>query len=167
MRRYWSKVLLRLHGCVRYRKSKGYTLLELVVYLSISIIILSLGIKCLFEGSRSLNFGINKVRNINKAINGLNSVEYLAKKDAVTEINVIGDDLLLYEEVEEKLFYIRRIKKVGTELKVFHYLWQNGSQEDRGNYPIMKEIDDFKAVRKGNIIYLVVVKGGEEYIRCL
>lgn len=148
------------------RKS-GFTILESIIYISISLIIITIGVTTFMNCYKSFSKVIEENRIYNQVYNTFNSVEMLCNKEGVFEIGAEGDKLVIYEALDSSGYKVRRIFKSGNELKVFHYVNYGGIDNLTGNNPMLKNIEGFKVYKKDNILYLVITKGGEEYIKCI
>lgn len=147
------------------KKNKGFTILETVAYLSISLIIISIAITSTIKSYRELSGFIKKNREMNQVYNAFNFIDYWCYRDKVFEVKKSGDKLEIYEAVDGTQYSLKRIYKNGENLSMFHYDVYN--VKPVANNPIIENIDDFKVYKKENLIYISIIKGGEEYMKCI
>lgn len=145
-------------------KKKGFTLIELIIYLAVSLTIVLILSDIFIVFYKSFNRNINKDRNINSIENGL-----VAIKDMVMDSRVIfkesdKNSLLIYQKFKD-FYWVQSIYKKDNNLIVeYSEQYFNNVSIRKGRQTIIKNINNFYVYEKGNLLYVKIIKEGEEYI---
>lgn len=145
--------------------SKGFTLLETTIYLSISLIIISIAVSTAIEAYNYMRNLIVKSREMNQVYNAFSTIDYFSSKETVFKVDKSGDTVEIYESIGNENYKIKRILKRGNNLSLVHYNETN--VQEVSNNPIMENIEDFKVYKKESLVYVEITKGGEGYIKCI
>lgn len=145
-------------------KKKGFTLIELIIYLAVSLTIIFILSDIFIAFYKSFNRNINKDRNINSIENGL-----VAIKDMVMDSRVIfkesnKNSLLIYQKFKD-FYWVQSIYKKDNNLIVeYSEQYFNNVSIRKGRQTVIKNINNFYVYEKGNLLYVKIIKEGEEYI---
>lgn len=145
-------------------KKKGFTLIELIIYLAVSLTIVLILSDIFIAFYKSFNRNINKDRNINSIENGL-----VAIKDMVMDSRVIfkesnKNSLLIYQKFKD-FYWVQSIYKKDNNLIVeYSEQYFNNVSIRKGRQTVIKNINNFYVYEKGNLLYVKIIKEGEEYI---
>ena len=107
---------------------------------------------------------INKDSNINSIENGL-----VAIKDMVMDSRVVfkenkKNSLLIYQKFKD-FYWVQSIYKKDSNLIVeYSEQYFNNVSIIKGRQTIIKNINNFYVYKKGNLLYIKIIKEGEEYI---
>ena len=148
-------------------KKKGFSLIELIIYLAVSLTIILILSDIFIVSYKSFNRNINKDSNINSIENGI-----VAIKDIVMDSRVIfkenkKNSLLIYQKFKD-FYWVQSIYEKDNNLIVeYSEQYFNNVSIKKGKQAIIKDINSFYVYEKGNLIYIKIIKEGEEYIVCL
>ena len=135
------------------------------MYIAISLIIISISVSLTTKTYLRIRDFIEENREMNGVYNAFNTLDYLCTKDLVFKISKSEDKLEIYERIDGEYYSIKRVFKKGRNLSLVHYNINN--IEEVSNNPILENIDGFSVYKKGNLVYIILRKGGEGYIKCI
>ena len=148
----------------RNNKNKGFTLIECITYLSISLIVVSIGIKLLIDSKKIFYTSIKENMNLNSIEEAFHMIDVM-KIDHFYEIT--GD-------IEKnKIIFDKKGSLQKNELctdkndLIIKYYDYSGYNKQISKNLLLSNIDNFKVKKKGKLIYIVIKKNGEEYIKCI
>ena len=145
-------------------KKKGFTLIELIIYLAVSLTIILILSDIFIVFYKSFNKNINKDSTINSIENGL-----VAIKDMVMDSRVVfkenkKNSLLIYQKFKD-FYWVQSIYKKDSNLIVeYSEQYFNSVSIIKGRQTIIKNINKFYVYKKGNLLYIKIIKEGQEYI---
>lgn len=151
---------------MKYKK-KGVTLLELVLYMSISLVI-SLTAISIFTELRKVYFkSTEESINVNKIVEGFITIDNLAKDKELEKIEMKSNSLKFY--YNGNLSYIvKEVIQDNDKLIIRYYIKQGDIYLSYGApNDIIAEIEGFNVNKKGKLIYITIKKKGELYIKCI
>ena len=162
---------------MRYKK-KGSTLIELLLYMSLSLVISLIGMKILLDTRQVYYKNLDESLNSNHISEGFIRIEEITKeedKDKILErIEVLPDSIKFYcndYELKEapKGKIIKELMKINDELV---FVYHKKVNEDYIRLPtpintIMDNIEEFHVIKKGKLVYISVKRGGEVFIKCI
>lgn len=151
---------------MKYNK-KGFTLLEILLYMSISLVILLI-VTVVLKDIKQIYFkGIDKSINVNKIVEGFMIIDKLAKEDELIKVDMNSDSIKFYY-TDEIGTLVKEIKKDGNKLIIKYYKKQGETYYSYGSpNDIIAGIEEFIVKKKGKLIYLSIKKEGELYIKCI
>lgn len=151
---------------MKYRK-KGFTLLEILVYISVSSVVLIISTKVLIDTRYIFYSTINSIQNINGIENGFITIDSLVNDNQIRRIEADGNKVSLYYQTNEGQI-IKQLIKDNNDLIIRYY--KSNSQEYypyTGHNDVISNIEDFKVIKKGKLIYLLIKKEGDTYIKSI
>lgn len=151
-------------------RKKGYTLVEVVVYLALSVLITTLVFQ-IFLGINNIFLKcLNRSNALNTVENTFISIYDIARDPRVVKMEKKNESLKIYYSTEINNTYdVKDIKKNNKDLVVEYYQNKDGVDVilERRSEKLMLNINDFKVYKKENIIYIKVIKDGDEYIKSI
>jgi competence protein ComGC len=151
---------------MKYRK-KGFTLLEILAYLSISSVVLIISTKVLIDTRYIFFSSMNSIQNINCIESGLITIDSLVNDSQIKRIEANDNKVNLYYATNEGQI-IKQLINDNNDLIIRYY--KSNSQEFypyTGHNDVISNIEDFKVIKKGKLIYLIIKKEGDTYIKSL
>lgn len=150
-------------------KHKGYTLIELIIGLSIQIIIMSLGVQSVVISLKEYNNEKEIAIENDKVDEAILTIDRYLKGNMIEkiEINEIVDEIsiTIRQSHSETTNIVKRIKKDNIGRIVL--------ESYRGNFKsavnvVLRDTEKFDIVRKGEVNYIIIktIKG-EEKVICL
>ncbi|NLK95731.1 MAG: hypothetical protein GX275_11185 [Clostridiales bacterium] len=148
-------------------KKRGISLLEILVYLFLSIIIISISTSIFIKIQETYYNSLLENKKLNSIVESFISIENMAKSEEVIKIECINNNVKIYcQNVDEIM--VKELKLKDTSLIVNHYIYISGSYYTYGSpNTILLNVNDFSAVKKGNLIYLNLKINNEDYTKCI
>ena len=156
----------------RFIKNKGYTLIEVVSVIAISIIVMSIGFTLLISTYKYYSNSIEDAVREDEVDNALINIDRLITRDMITEINVRDIDKeieVVYSKIygSDTLLNTKVIKYENGKLVVKTYDGLRRSFLLATN-TILKDVREFNIIKKENIYYYkIILKTGDEIIQCI
>lgn len=160
------------------KKSKGFTLIEIVIVMGITIAISGAIISLIIESLHNYDEALNKSLRLSTLDNAMINIDILCNSPLIIEHEAnsieyktrFGENILIsYWEsysggiINEKLVYLS-----GEELKVRTYRIINGNKEERTTNVLLKDVSEFKVIIKDKLIYYKIkTKYGGKRVRCI
>lgn len=151
-------------------RKRGYTLIEVVIYLALSILITTLLFEIFFSINNIFLKCLNRSNNLNSIENTFISIYDISRDPRVVKMEKKNESLKIYYSTEINNNYeVKHIKKNDKDLVVEYYQYKNGVDitSERRSEKLMLNIDDFKVYKKKNVIYIKVIKDSDEYIKSI
>lgn len=145
----------------------GFTLIELIVYLAVSLVIILMLSDIFIICYKSFNKNINRDSSINSIENGIIAIKDMAMDSRVIFKEKYNNSLVLYQEFIN--FYWLQSIYIKDKALIVEYSerYDSGACKIKEEETIIKNISDFSVYEKGNLLYIKIVKEGEEYITCI
>ncbi|WP_317310221.1 hypothetical protein [Clostridium thermobutyricum] len=148
-------------------KCKGYTLLETSIYLGLTTLLFCILTKCIISTSIETKSIYSNSMKINSIESGIYNI-----KDYLN-----GYSNLYFEENQNKLVIFKKDDSAKSPLKdeiyfferklfLKYYRRENGNLKTYSSL-IMDNIDDFRIIKKDNLLYLIIKSGGIERYVCV
>lgn len=143
------------------KNSKGVTILEMLISLSIASIICSMVLPVFFYIGRFYNRSTNIEKSWFSACQGMLYIDSCLQED-VTDVQLDNNKLkILFSDGSNKEIYFVKSGSIGTILVC--------SENYKGKFVnnVVKNISDFKAEVNRNLVYITIqTSDGRKYIRC-
>lgn len=159
------------HGGCKVNKKRGYTLIELVAVMAISIIVIGIGLTLTITAYRNYLNIVNKSIRDNEVYNGLLTIDRLLAEYMIIEIkandenNVIEIDYLI-EHCKDDVRTKRISAKSGEIIVETYKSIRPGLILN--TMPILRGISNFEVIKKKNLYYYkITLETGEEIIQCI
>lgn len=149
-----------------YKKNRGFTLIECIVYMFLSVLIMAMGFKLLVTVTNVFFDTVNMGLDLNSINEGFLDIDRFLRDNKVQKIESDENKLVIYKGDNKNICEIQEISKLDNNLVIKYFDIRNLSKYTTRN-TIVSNISDFKVKTKGKIIYLTVKKGGNEYKRCI
>lgn len=148
-------------------KKKGISLLEILVYLSLSVVVILLTTSLYIKVQKNYYDNITENKNLNSIAEGLITIETMVKDEDVYKIESTNSNLKLYL-ISEGQSMIKEIKINNDRLMVYYYKLYYESYYLYGSPNVLIiNIKEFYIIKKGNLIYLNLKINNENYTKCI
>lgn len=152
--------------CIKNNK-KGFTLIEMIIYLAVSLLIILILSDIFIISYKSFNKNIKKDRYINSIENGIIAIKDMSMDSRVIFKEKNNNSLVLYQKFKD-FYCVQSIYKKNNQLIVeYSERYDNGNYEIKAEETIIKNIDNFYVYKKENLLYIKIIKEGKEYIICI
>lgn len=152
--------------CIKNNK-KGFTLIEMIIYLAISLLIILILSDIFIVSYKSFNKNIKKDSYINSIENGIIAIKDMSMDSRVIFKEKNNNSLVLYQKFKD-FYCVQSIYKKNNQLIVeYSERYDNGNYEIKEEETIIKNINDFYVYKKENLLYIKIIKEGKEYIICI
>lgn len=160
------KLQIRQNGWMLTKK-KGISLLEILVYLSLSVVVILLTTSLYIKVQKNYYDNITENKNLNSIAEGLITIETMVKDEDVYKIESTNSNLKLYL-ISEGQSMIKEIKINNDRLMVYYYKLYYESYYLYGSPNVLIiNIKEFYINKKGNLIYLNLKINNENYTKCI
>lgn len=155
-----------------FKKKRGFTLIECIIYIFIGTIITSISLKILVDTSIVYKNLVESSEETNNVESALVNLERLLRNETIERINSTNDTVEILKISKNKnktgkVYYEKEeLIKEGKNLIIKYYDLINTPDYKMKNV-LLENINDFKVYKKGRLRYLVIIKGNKEYIKCL
>lgn len=148
---------------------RGFSLIETLVYLMILTITMTISTSVFTNTLYVYKKTINKNLEINSINEGFLSISKISREEKIVLIRVYENNIIFYKDIGYNQKLLKVLKKDKNNLIVEHYIMNENNIVTSYNSKndIIAGINDFKAKKKGNTVYILVIKNGEKYIRCI
>lgn len=156
------------------KRKKGVTLIELIISMSINLVIITLSFQIVNISKKNIDFFMAEAINEDYFDDGLMTIDRIMKGYMITNVKIIEKDNLRNPKI------IVTIRKSNLQEKTYDKVISFNDSNKRvilqtyedkyltGTNTIMRNVEDFKIIKKENIYYLkIIYKGGKERIQCL
>ncbi|MGG7176133.1 hypothetical protein ACQPU1_00965 [Clostridium paraputrificum] len=150
---------------MKYRKKSGYTLIECIVYMATSLIIVTLGIKLLFQVRSSYIKDIKNSMEINVVEEGFQLVDSMNNSE-VTDIYYENNKIVFFKDNAGDAWESTKVWINGDNLVADYYDASSPINSKVSNV-ILRGVKGSQIIKKGRIIYLVIMRGEERFIKCI
>jgi hypothetical protein len=152
-----------------YRKSKGFTLLEIVIYMGLSSMILLIGYKLVMEVEKIYIQSVEESLSLNSVEEAFITLDNFARGYNIDNISNSDNKLIFsarnYTDIPSEKYVF---EESGSNLLMIYYNPINKDEESyRMKRLLIKDIKNFKVITKGKLIFITFVKGGITYTKCL
>ena len=152
--------------CIKNNK-KGFTLIEMIIYLAVSLLIILILSDIFIVSYKSFNKNINKDSCINSIENGIIAIKDISMDSRVIFKEKNNNSLVLYQKFKD-FYCVQSIYKKNNQLIVeYSERYDNGGYKIKAEQTIIKNINDFYVYEKENLLYIKIIKEGKEYIICI
>ena len=152
--------------CIKNNK-KGFTLIEMIIYLAVSLLIILILSDIFIVSYKSFNKNIKKDSYINSIENGIIAIKDMSMDSRVIFKEKNNNSLVLYQKFKD-FYCVQSIYKKNNQLIVeYSERYDNGNYEIKAEQTIIKNINDFYVYEKENLLYIKIIKKGKEYIICI
>lgn len=146
---------------------KGFTLIEMIIYLAVSLLIILILSDIFIISYKSFNKNIKKDSYINSIENGIIAIKDMSMDSRVIFKEKNNNSLVLYQKFKD-FYCVQSIYKKNNQLIVeYSERYDNGNYEIKAEQTIIKNINDFYVYEKENLLYIKIIKKGKEYIICI
>lgn len=150
---------------MKYRKRLGYTLLECVVYMAASLIIVMVGIKLLFEVKNTYVDGMKKSMEMNVVEEGFHLIDVIADSE-VTDVYYENNKIVFYKAKDGGVWESIKVSISDDSLVADYYDIANLTNSKATN-SILTGVKGSRIMKKGKLIYLIIERKGEKFIKCI
>lgn len=150
---------------MKYSSKKGFTLIESITYLSISMIVTLLAIHLLIDVSKIYYLTLKENMKMNMIDESIHLID-VVKNDEFDKVYVNGDRIVFKTYKNRGQWEEKCITRKEDNLVVEYYDFINKMKPSATNV-ILQNISDFKIVEKGKLIYLSVEVKGNKFIVCI
>lgn len=161
---------------IKNNKKRAYTLIELIAVISISAIIMAIGLTLIISSYKNYITLKEKAILADKVDSSLISIDRLLTGYMIMEIRANSDNNTNDHIDDNKITinYLIKHNEINTKQKVIKRKSENLIVETyidgqyKNTMTILKKVKDFIIIRKENLYYYrIVFKNGEEIIRCI
>lgn len=149
-----------------YKRKKGMTLIECVTYMGVLVILSCVLIKIIMNTDHLYMKTIQTYSRQSDVENIFTNIERFINEEDVNKIEVRNNNIIIYKGNSKKNFKKEEIFKDNDKLMIKYYDIRNFEDYNTRNTLGLK-IQEFKVNVKGKLIYIIIKKGGKEYIKCL
>ena len=154
------------------KRVKGYTLIETIAVISISTIVMAIGITLIISTYKNYANIIEESTRIDEIDNALLSIDRLLTGNMITEINpdIVKNEIEVnyLRDHEKTLVKTKLIRRQGERLVVETH---NKGQPDNSllvRNTILKNVKAFTIIQKEKLYYYkITLKTGDEIIQCI
>ncbi|AOR23924.1 competence type IV pilus minor pilin ComGF [Clostridium taeniosporum] len=144
----------------KYKKKKGFTIIESIVYIFFVTIILFIGTNLIFDNYKFYIKSKETSKMYNKMQNFYINLDSILNKDTIREVEFDEKNLVLYR-YKDTVLISKNIQNDKDALGAKY-------PERKSPNILLKEVEDFKVIKKGNLIYIEILdKSGRKFIRCI
>lgn len=147
----------------------GFSLIEIITYLMIFTICIAISTSVYLETRMVYESVLKRNLELNSIKEGFLSINKISKEEQVVLIKASPNQVEFYKNIGENEYLLKVLKKKEEALIIEHYFINKEgilSAYSRDNN-IISKVDDFKVFKKEKLIYISVIKDGEEYIKCI
>lgn len=145
---------------------KGVSLIECVTYMAVLIILSCILIKIIINTDYLYTKTIQAYSRQSDVEDVFANIERFINEEDVSKIEVKNNNIIIYKGNLKKNFQKEEIFKDNDKLIIKYYDIRNFEDYNTRNTLGIK-IQEFKVNVKGKLIYIMIKKGGKEYIKCL
>lgn len=150
-----------------YRKSKGFTLLEIVIYMGLSLIICLIGYKLVLQVKNIYLKSIEESLSLNSVEEAFITIDKFAREVEVIDISNINNKLVINKGYFTDSYYEKRIIEGSEGNLLIKYYDSIGNLDYTGKSTLITKISNFNVISKGKLIFITFKKGGVNYTKCL
>ena len=149
----------------KFNKKKGFILLEDVAYLTIYLMIVSMGCKLLLEVKNIYYESIKENMNMNCIEEAFHMIDVMKIED-FDEVYRENNKIIFFRKISSNVWEKNKISEFNNNLVIEYYDIKNSNRPSNRN-TILTKIDNFEVKKKGKLIYLTVERKGEKFTKCL
>lgn len=143
-------------------KMRGTTLIEVIAYIALSLIIVTVTTKILMDTRKIYNRCMEKNYDLNIINDFFINLSNIVSANNVKEITLDNDILKIdYYGEDNKTIEVKKIYFNTNRVEVKY-----SNLEENINV-LLKDVDNFKFEKRGKLIFVLVEKNNEEYDACL
>lgn len=153
---------------MKFKKKRGFTIVEAIVYIAIYTIISSLGIIILLN-TRNIYYNTIDKRLASNSVNeAFITIDNVRKDSTEVSIDENNNTVSFKKKVNQTDFLLKILQVEKQSVIIKYYTASSGNSlfYDTKN-EIISDIDSFNVLQKGKLIYIKVSKRGREFIMCL
>lgn len=154
-------------GWSMYRKCNGFTLLEIVIYMGLSLVICLIGYKEVMQVKNIYLKSIEESLSINSVEEAFITIDKFAREIEVISISNINNKLVINKGHDTDDSYEKRIIEESEGNLLIKYYDSKNILDYKGRSTLIIKISDFNVISKGKLIYITFKKGGVIYTKCL
>lgn len=166
-----KEILINLGGwsSKKYKKKKGYTLIEVIVSIAISIIVMTIGTTLIIRTYRSYVNIVEENIRADSVDNALLTIDRLLTGYMITSIipDSVNDEIKINYLIEHGKVGIKSktIKLYQSKLRVETY---RVGMSKSGNNTVLNGVKSFDVIKKKNMYYYkITLDRGGEIIHCI
>lgn len=150
-----------------YRKSKGFTLLEIVIYMGLSLMICLMGYKLVMKLKNIYSISIEESLSLNSVEEAFITIDKFAREVDVLDVSNINNKLVINKGYYTNGLYETRIIEASEGNLLIGYYDSKGEELTGNRRTLIKKIKNFEVVSKGKLIFITFEKGGVTYTKCV
>lgn len=153
---------------MKFKKKRGFTMIEAIVYIAIYTIISSIGIIILLNTRNIYYNTIDKKLASNSVNEAFITIDNIRKDSNEVLIDENSNTVSFKKKVNQTDFLLKILQVEKQSVIIKYYTASSGNSlfYDTKN-EIISDIDSFNVLQKGKLIYIKVSKKGREFIMCL
>lgn len=159
-------MLVNQNGWMNYKKKKGFTFIELSIYISLGLIVLGISLNLLISTMNIYKNTIEKNNFINTMDDFNINLDNIIKDNKVKRIFSDEDKLILYT-LEDERVVIKKILASDNSIKVHYYEEISSKEVELTNNKLLDDISNFNVSQRGKLIFISFEKEGIKYKRCI
>lgn len=153
---------------MKYKKKKGTTLIEIVVFITISIILVTISSSVLINTRKIYKSTLSENNTLNEIEDLFINIDNILKINGVFNIEVIGDSIeVTYIDEYSNIKMIKKILMNTNVLIVKTYKYSDDSRTSTSTNSLYSGLESYNVVKRKGLIFISIVKEGREYIKCL
>lgn len=149
-----------------YKKNKGFTLIECIVYMFLSVLIMAIGFKILVTSTNAFFKTVNMSLDLNSINEGFLDLDRFLNDNEVQRVTSDENKIIIYKGNEKSIYEMQEISRLENNLVIKYFDIRNLDKYTTRN-TIISNISNFHVKNKGRIMYVTIEKGGNEYKRCI
>ena len=150
-----------------YRKSKGFTLLEIVIYMGLSLIICLIGYKLVMQVKNIYLKSIEESLSLSSVEEAFITIDKFAREVEVIDISNTNNKLVINKGYYTDDSYEKRIIEESEGNLLIKYYDSKDKLDYKGKSTLITNISNFNVISKGKLIFITLKKGGVTYTKCL
>lgn len=150
-----------------YRKSTGFTLLEVVIYIGLSLTICLIGYKLVMQVKNIYLKNIEESLSLSSVEEAFITIDRFARESSEIEISNINNKLVINKGGFTDDSYEKRIIEESQGNLLIKYYDSRDQLNYKGRSTLITNISKFNVISKGKLIFITFEKGGTIYTKCL
>lgn len=150
-----------------YKKNKAFTLVEIVIYMGLSLIICFIGYKFVMNLKKIYSISMEESLSLNSVEEALITIDKFVSEDDVIDISNVDNKVVINKGNHTNVSYERRIIEASEGNLLIRYYDCKDKLDYKGKSTLITKIDSFNVISKGKLIFITFKKGGVTYTKCL
>lgn len=150
-----------------YKKSKGFTLLEIVIYMGLSLIICLISYKLVMQVKNIYLKSIEESLSLSSVEEAFITIDKFARENSEIEISNSKNKLVINKGCFTDNSYEKRIIEESEGNLLIKYYDAKDELDYKSRNTLITKISNFKVISKGKLIFITFEKGGGIYTKCL